>query len=412
MPARLSARPRRRRYGGIAGGNRASFLPISIERYRCYRDGIDKAWVHTALRSVETDGTQVVDIKIYDLSERLAAELDGLAVRRIPLDIVQSSLSDGRLFYRAAWRASASAGLSGEDGPRVQAGRFRRCKRCWCGARHPAGSARPSLPRCLPATDCSAGAAHMDRLRGDPQDFRRLLGQFTATEALPCEGVVYLWGLDAPSIEGLSLARLKSASEMMCRGALAVLHAVVETRSKHPAGRLWFVTANTQCPKGHRQVDPVQAPLWGLGRTVAIEYPGLWGGLIDFQLRDRGFGIDLLAAELLDPDGENQIVPSPQGHRYVPRFVEQSFAALPPRLPAVRGDATYLVTGGLGMLGHSVAKWLIGKGAKHLVLTGRHARFRMSQDIRSACRDERSCHPRRAGRHWPRRGREAAPPDD
>jgi len=28
----------------------------------------------------------------------------------------------------------------------------------------------------------------------------------------------------------------------------------------------------------------------------------------------------------------------------------------------VRKDATYLVAGGLGMLGHSLAKWLIGKG--------------------------------------------------
>jgi len=80
---------------------------------------------------------------------------------------------------------------------------------------------------------------------------------------LPCAGVVYLWGLDAPPIEGLTYAKLKSASEMMCRGALGILHALAETRSKHPAGRrLWFVTANTQSPEGPaRHIDPVQAPL-------------------------------------------------------------------------------------------------------------------------------------------------------
>ena len=83
--------------------------------------------------------------------------------------------------------------------------------------------------------------------------------------------------------------------------------------------------------------------------------------------------MDLLAAEFLDPDGENQIAISADRQRAIPRFVRQSLAELPAQVPKVRGDATYLVTGGLGMLGRSVAKWLIAKGAKHLVLAGRSA---------------------------------------
>jgi acyl transferase domain-containing protein/acyl carrier protein len=38
---------------------------------------------------------------------------------------------------------------------------------------------------------------------------------------------------------------------------------------------------------------------------------------------------------------------------------------------AIRGDATYLVTGGLGALGLQVARWLHDEGARHLVLMGR-----------------------------------------
>ncbi|MCP4105682.1 MAG: type I polyketide synthase, partial [Desulfobacteraceae bacterium] len=37
----------------------------------------------------------------------------------------------------------------------------------------------------------------------------------------------------------------------------------------------------------------------------------------------------------------------------------------------VRDDATYLITGGLGGLGIKTAEWMAGKGARHLVLTGR-----------------------------------------
>jgi NAD(P)-dependent dehydrogenase (short-subunit alcohol dehydrogenase family)/acyl carrier protein len=41
------------------------------------------------------------------------------------------------------------------------------------------------------------------------------------------------------------------------------------------------------------------------------------------------------------------------------------------RRAGVRGEGTYVVTGGLGGLGLGVAEWLAGRGAKHLVLVGR-----------------------------------------
>jgi surfactin synthase thioesterase subunit/acyl carrier protein/NAD(P)-dependent dehydrogenase (short-subunit alcohol dehydrogenase family) len=156
---------------------------------------------------------------------------------------------------------------------------------------------------------------------------------------------------------------------------LAILHALDATRLIGPPGRrLWIVTANTQRTEGQDQnVDPVQASLWGLGRTVAIEYPGLWGGLIDLQLNhDWAADLDLLATELLHPNSETQIASSVGGQRNVLRLVRHSLPELPSHPLPVRSDATYLVTGGLGMLGRSVATWLISKGAKYLVLTGRN----------------------------------------
>jgi acyl transferase domain-containing protein/acyl carrier protein len=38
----------------------------------------------------------------------------------------------------------------------------------------------------------------------------------------------------------------------------------------------------------------------------------------------------------------------------------------------VRPDATYLVTGGLGAIGRALARWLVERGARNLVLVGRH----------------------------------------
>jgi acyl transferase domain-containing protein/surfactin synthase thioesterase subunit/acyl carrier protein len=362
-----------------------SYLPISLAGFRCYQDGVDEAWVHIKLRNVERDNTQVVDVRIYDMAERPVAELEGLAVRLLPLDkVVPTRATADDVFYRLVWRKSVKNAVDQAD----------RAPRSWLIFADAKGVGAALASR-LEETGHHSHLVYRADAFGrreprkwtvngqQPADFRRLLEQFVASEPLPCAGVVYLWGLDAPFIESLTLASLKSGSEMMCRGALAILHALDATRSTNPTGgRLWIVTANTQ--RAERQdphIDPVQAPLWGLGRTIAIEYPGIWGGLIDLQLNsDRTPQIDLLSAELLHPNSETQVALSAAGQRNVARFVRQNLAELPSQLPRVRSDASYLVTGGLGMLGRSVAKWLIGKGAKHLVLTGRHANSKAAQE--------------------------------
>ncbi|GIV97567.1 MAG: polyketide synthase [Herpetosiphonaceae bacterium] len=45
-----------------------------------------------------------------------------------------------------------------------------------------------------------------------------------------------------------------------------------------------------------------------------------------------------------------------------------------PSAPAIRDDATYLLTGGLGGLGLTFADWLVERGARHIVLMSRSAR--------------------------------------
>ena len=367
-----------------------SYLPVSLEGFRCYQDGVDKAWVHTRLRSVGKDDTQVVDIQVYDDAERPVADLQGLSVRLLQLGkMPEPKAGADDLFYRAIWRKSTAptASPATDRGPAS-----------WMIFADEKGVGA-ALAGKLEAAGHHCHLVYRDDAlvrRGprtwtvnerQPEDFRRLLAEFAAGETLPCDGVVYLWGLDAPSVEGLTLARLKSGSEMMCRGALAILHAFSESRSARPGGtRLWFVTANTQKLDAQEQpVDPVQACLWGLGRTAAIEYPGIWGGLIDLQLNgERVPDIDLLVAELVNPDGENQIVISAGNQRHVARFVSEPLSRFGVRQPRVREDVSYLVTGGLGMLGRCVIKWLVSKGAKHIVLTGRNASTRAAKELFSA----------------------------
>jgi myxalamid-type polyketide synthase MxaE and MxaD len=76
-------------------------------------------------------------------------------------------------------------------------------------------------------------------------------------------------------------------------------------------------------------------------------------------------------AELLSPGHEDQVALRGAA-RYVPRLTR--LHDLPAeRSPVISADATYLVTGGLGDLGPRIARWLIRRGARSLVLTSRTA---------------------------------------
>ncbi|WP_417281808.1 SDR family NAD(P)-dependent oxidoreductase [Actinoplanes digitatis] len=128
---------------------------------------------------------------------------------------------------------------------------------------------------------------------------------------------------------------------------------------------LWCVTRGAVSTSRTDPVtDPTQAQIWGLGRVAALELPQRWGGLVDLPATPDARALDALAGLL--GGGEDQVAVRAEGvlgrrlHRTAPR-------------PA--GDwtapATVLVTGGTGALGAHVARWLLGAGARRLILAGR-----------------------------------------
>ncbi|MFY0568811.1 SDR family NAD(P)-dependent oxidoreductase [Archangium lansingense] len=176
----------------------------------------------------------------------------------------------------------------------------------------------------------------------------------------PCAGVVYLGGLDVASVEGPGLREA-------CLGVASLLR-VLEGVPESQGGRLWLVTRGAQAAgSGGAKLEPAQAPLWGLGRSVAQESPGRWGGLIDLGPED---GARQLWEELSAADGEDQVALR-GGQRYVARLVERE--APESRPVPVHAEATYLIAGGQGALGFELARWLVRRGARHLVLTSRRA---------------------------------------
>jgi pimaricinolide synthase PimS1 len=104
--------------------------------------------------------------------------------------------------------------------------------------------------------------------------------------------------------------------------------------------------------------------LWGLGRTVALEYPELAPALVDLGDDDA---LAAAIAELAIDDDERE-VRWRAGRRQVARLERAPASAMPLRL---RTDGTAIVTGGLGGVGGHLARWLASRGMQHIVLVGR-----------------------------------------
>jgi len=171
--------------------------------------------------------------------------------------------------------------------------------------------------------------------------------------------------------------------QTVCGGLLHLGQALVGTSWKH-SPRLWVITRQSRPVDAVTgPIDPVQTSLWALGRTVALEHPEIWGGALDV---DGASNIDAervfewLTAET-PISAEEQIVIR-GGQYFVPRLVRAEHLNEEGR-PAmvVRPDATYLITGGLGALGVTAAKWLIERGARFLALLGRGLTHRASSEL-------------------------------
>lgn len=239
-----------------------------------------------------------------------------------------------------------------------------------------------------------------------PEDFEQLLKGAIAQSPAPLKGIIHLWSIDRPTPSDSSPDALQAAQVRGCASALHSVQALLR-HGGVPAPKLWMVTQQATEQEGDRPASAdaplsiAAAPLWGFSKVLAWEHPELWGGIVDIDIIDvdRNGASDAfesgavapppstLATCLLNPDTERWLRLR-DGQRYGLRIVPYSgLGDAPPSDtnahenamgadPAVdlkQPDSTYLITGGLGALGLSVAQWLVDQGAPHVTLVSRRS---------------------------------------
>jgi phthiocerol/phenolphthiocerol synthesis type-I polyketide synthase B len=140
--------------------------------------------------------------------------------------------------------------------------------------------------------------------------------------------------------------------------------------------RLFLLTRNAQPLAQGDRANAAHAVLWGLGRTLALEQPEIWGGLIDL---DDTVPAELAAEWVLGEsrcdDGEDQVVYR-AGVRHVPRLERSSASAPVDRLDP---DTCQLVIGATGNIGPHLIRQLAQMGAATIVAVSRNPGSRLDE---------------------------------
>lgn len=293
-----------------------------------------------------------VDIVVTDDEGRVAGCLTGL--RYAELDGAPSSagLGPGTLVHRMDWRPVTRAARSAPPRTLVVVGDGTGAGAQWARQAEAADTRRVLL----------AGVEELGALVTDLDDRDAVLLWTGADESgddgLTDPGLTDPGPTDADRAEERAWTLVRAAQILAGAGRLRL-------------PKLWLGTVGLREGAGSRALW--QAPLWGLGQIVGGEHPEFWGGIVD--LDPSGPDAEAGGATLLDVlggGGPAEVFAPRAGELLAARLVPADDA--PERAPLVcRPDATYLITGGLGVLGRYVAEWLVGRGARRLVLAGRTA---------------------------------------
>jgi phthiocerol/phenolphthiocerol synthesis type-I polyketide synthase E len=211
------------------------------------------------------------------------------------------------------------------------------------------------------------------------QDYARLLDALAAAGRWPAR-IVHAWGLTPPPAAAtpVTTQSLRDRQEEGFYSLLALAQALGERDETVPV-RIDVVTAHAQDVTGSDLLAPELATVAGPCRVIPQELPHVSCRHIDTDLPAPGDdevglhrAVDRLVAEMTASTAE-PVTALRQGKRWRPAFspVRLDADAVDGTAGGWREHGVYLITGGLGGIGLSVAQHLAARVRARLVLVGR-----------------------------------------
>ncbi|OSC41362.1 type I polyketide synthase [Mycobacterium decipiens] len=213
--------------------------------------------------------TQVFDLDFVDRDGRQLGGIREFTVKRAPREALLRGLGGDatRNLYTLGWQEVPAPASSSDTGAAENA------KGTWLIAGFDELAA--DMPDCLPFS----GAMN----QADPEHWQQLLAQAQERGA-PIGGIV--WRSTGQPRTEESSTELAARLETEIGNLLCGVHTLLANEKVKLPGGLWIVTERAVATEPGEPVDPGQATLWGLGRTIIAEQPTLRCRLVDHDGSD------------------------------------------------------------------------------------------------------------------------------
>lgn len=358
------------------------FLPTGCDRVVCYRPAGSRIWCH-ANWTQPTGEVRSADITLLDDNGEVIARIDGMQTRQLDRSALRKMSGRGadRLLYECDWIPSRLPPASSKQSewlivrlaapsePESSAGRGLAADIVEQLQKH--GQRTLELRLNPQGAETEFGADTIALTTGSATEWKQVFDHLSDSGwQLKSLGIVWLLSDGAPSNEPLWIQ-----TQAHVTGFLGLMSQLRELGIKRLERGLQLLTSGAVSTADNDTLTPTQSQYWGLGRVVAAEQPELQCRLIDVAVNEGDDSTSLTTAVtdvLLNDTRENQLAIR-GGRLFAPRLKP---LRLPPPAegstsPQIREDASYLIAGGLGMLGRLAARWLAAAGARHIVLVSR-----------------------------------------
>lgn len=204
------------------------------------------------------------------------------------------------------------------------------------------------------------------------QDYDALLSALAVAGIRPLQ-IVHLWNVTSYKAASTTLATLEQLSSLAFNSLLFLAQALGR-QYLHDEIVITVISNHMQEVLGTELLSPLKALLLGPVRTIPLEYPQLQCRSVDigYEPGDQNSSrvVDMVWSEVtVNPD--DQIVAYRGSHRWVEAFTAVSLPASSEPGIQVKPGGVYLITGGLGGIGFTLAQDLAKQGQPRLILIGR-----------------------------------------
>ena len=323
------------------------FLPVGIGRVDCYRAIEDVAWCHAIWK--ENEGKmRTADLTLFDDGGNVLVSIGDLRVEQVSVESLRrmSGIGPERLTFQLDWEPTR-LGSSVERQTR------------WLLIRSQEVQNATTADVAKKLKDDGHEVVEMVAEEGDA-----FANQLTVGDRF--QGIAWFVSSDIDA---------QAATKQTCTALLKLIDGLNQAGYREIECGLQLITSSaisTDVNDESEHVNPHQAKYWGLGRVVGAERPTFRCRLIDLssdQADDEKVAsaiTDVLLTETVD----NQFALR-DGQILVPRMKRVRRPKGPRKAFTARSDHSYLITGGLGMLGRQAALWLAEQGAGEVVLVSR-----------------------------------------